>query len=239
MPTQCLASTGSNLLAVLGIGFVFAVIGFFLLRSAKGRAAVMVLVLVGGGLLVSQATAKPASAACVASSTTTMPAPTTTSAPSSTTTTSTTSTTSSTTTTTTTPTTYFTFAFTFGGAGITDWNNYACSGFQAFFKVTGAPGPGVELVNANSSFPSNSFQSESVPFTANTSYTVTYSWSCDPLIPSDEFLETSAQASNVPNGVSFGNLNTGTGNWSQTATFTTGADVSAGLQIYFQGQSPI
>ena len=72
MPTQCLASTGSNLLAVLGIGFVLAVIGFFLLRSAKGRAAVMVLVLVGGGLLVSQATAKPASAACVASSTTTM-----------------------------------------------------------------------------------------------------------------------------------------------------------------------
>jgi hypothetical protein len=227
MTTQCLASTGSNLLAVLGIGFVLAVIGFFLLRSAKGRAAVMVLVLVGGGLLVSQATSKPASAACVASSATTMPAPTTSSTP---------STTSSTTTTTTTPTADFTFSFTFGGAGITDWNNYACSGFQAFFKVTGASGPGVELVNANSSFPSNSFQSESVPVTANTSYTVTYSWSCDPLMPGYEFFETYASLA----GVSFGDFSYVSGNFSQPVTFSTGSDVSAPivLGLAYQGQSP-
>ena len=51
MTTQCLASTGSNLLAVLGLGFVLAIVGFLFLRTAKGRAAVMVLVLVGGGLL--------------------------------------------------------------------------------------------------------------------------------------------------------------------------------------------
>ena len=38
MTTQCLASTGSNLLAVLGIGFVLAIVGFLFLRTAKGRA---------------------------------------------------------------------------------------------------------------------------------------------------------------------------------------------------------
>ena len=226
MPNQCLASTGSNLLAVLGIGIVLAVIGCFLLRSAKGRAAVMVLVLVGGGLLVSQANVKPAAAACVASTTTTVPAPTTT---------------SSTTTTTTTPTADFTFSFTFGGAGITDWNTYGCSNFTAAIKVTGASGPGAELANAFSSFPSTQFQSEPVPVTASTSYTVTYSWSCDLATPSNQFFWTATTTSNVPGSVSLGNLNTGGGNWSQTATFSTGTDVSApvGAQIYFQGQSPI
>ena len=228
MPTQCLASTGSNLLAVLGIGFVLAVIGIFLLRTAKGRAAVMVLVLVGGGLLFSQATSKPASAACVASSATTMPAPTTTTAP------------SGTTTTTTAPAAGFTFKFNLTAPAQGTFTDTGCSGsdFVAAIHVVGVPGPATTLVNANSSFPTTLFQSVPVPVTASTSYTVTYSWLCDPLIPSDEFFETSDQASNVPNGVSFGNLNTGTGNWSQTATFTTGADVSAGLQIYFQGQSP-
>jgi len=231
MPTQCLASTGSNLLAVLGIGFVLAIIGFFLLRSAKGRAAVMVLVLVGGGLLVSQATSKPASAACVASSATTMPAPTTSSTP---------STTSSTTTTTTTPTADFTFSFTFGGAGITDWNAYGCSNFTAAFKVTGASGPGTPLVNANSSFPSTQFQSEPVPVTASTSYTVTYGWSCPLATPPNEFFWTDT-SSNASGPVDLGNLNVGSGNWSQTATFSTGSDVSAPivLGLSFQGQSPI
>jgi len=225
MPNQCLASTGSNLLAVLGIGFVLAVIGCFLLRSAKGRVAVMVLVLVGGGLLVSQATVKPAAAACVASPTTTMPAPTTT---------------SSTTTTTTTPTADFTFSFTFGGAGITDWNAYGCSNFTAAIKVTGASGPGTELANAFSSFPSTQFQSEPVPVTASTSYTVTYSWSCDPATPSNQFFWTDT-TSNASGPVALGNLNTGGGNWSQTATFSTGSDVSDPivLGLSFQGQSPI
>ena len=222
MPTQCLASTGSNLLAVLGIGFVLAVIGFFLLRSAKGRAAVMVLVLVGGGLLFSQATSKPASAACVASSATTMPAPTTTS---------TTSTTSSTTTTTTTaPAAGFTFKFNFQPNGIDEWNLYSCSNFTATIKVTGVPGAGTTLVNANSSFPTTMFQSVPASVTASTSYTVTYGWSCNSG-PSNLFSWAGTGTTNIPGPVSLGTLNAGGGNWSQSATFTTGTSVSAGTGV--------
>ena len=221
MPTQCLASTGSNLLAVLGIGFVLAVIGIFLLRTAKGRAAVMVLVLVGGGLLVSQATSKPASAACVASSATTMPAPTTTS---------TTSTTSSTTTTTTAPATGFTFKFNFQPNGIDEWNLYSCSNFTATIKVTGVPGAGTTLVNANSSFPTTMFQSVPASVTASTSYTVTYGWSCTPG-PLNLFSWAGTGTTNIPGPVSLGTLNAGGGNWSQSATFTTGTSVSAGTGV--------
>ena len=221
MPTQCLASTGSNLLAVLGIGFVLAVIGIFLLRTAKGRAAVMVLVLVGGGLLFSQATSKPASAACVASSATTMPAPTTTS---------TTSTTSSTTTTTTAPATGFTFKFNFQPNGIDEWNHDSCSNFTATIKVTGEPGAGTTLVNANSSFPTTMFQSVPASVTASTSYTVTYGWSCTPG-PLNLFSWAGTGTTNIPGPVSLGTLNAGGGNWSQSATFTTGTSVSAGTGV--------
>ena len=221
MPTQCLASTGSNLLAVLGIGFVLAVIGIFLLRTAKGRAAVMVLVLVGGGLLFSQATSKPASAACVASSATTMPAPTTTS---------TTSTTSSTTTTTTAPATGFTFKFNFQPNGIDEWNHDSCSNFTATIKVTGEPGAGTTLVNANSSFPTTMFQSVPASVTASTSYTVTYGWSCNSG-PSNLFSWAGTGTTNIPGPVSLGTLNAGGGNWSQSATFTTFPSVSAGTGV--------
>ena len=221
MPTQCLASTGSNLLAVLGIGFVLAIIGFFLLRSAKGRAAVMVLVLVGGGLLVSQATSKPASAACVASSATTMPAPTTTS---------TTSTTSSTTTTTTAPAAGFTFKFNFQPNGIDEWNLWSCSNFTATIKVTGEPGAGTTLVNANSLFPTTMFQSVPASVTASTSYTVTYGWSCTPG-PLNLFSWAGTGTTNISGPVSLGTLNAGAGNWSQSATFTTGTSVSAGTGV--------
>ena len=229
MPTQCLASTGSNLLAVLGIGFVLAVIGIFLLRTAKGRAAVMVLVLVGGGLLFSQATSKPASAACVASSATTMPAPTTTS---------TTSTTSSTTTTTTAPATGFTFKFNFQPNGIDEWNHDSCSNFTATIKVTGEPGAGTTLVNANSSFPTTLFQSVPVPVTASTNYTVTYSWSCTS-DPTSQFAWGGSATSNIPPPVDIGSINVSPVSsfytWSSSAAFTTGPDVSAptGIQITY------
>ena len=226
MPTQCLASTGSNLLAVLGIGFVLAIIGFFLLRSAKGRAAVMVLVLVGGGLLVSQATSKPASAACVASSATTMPAPTTTTAP------------SSTTTTTTAPAAGFTFKLNLTTPAQGTFSDTGCSGFTANYKVAG-PGPGTPLVNANSSFPTTLFQSVPVPVTASTTYVVIYSWSCTGN-PSGLFAWGGSATSNIPPPVTIGPINISpaqpTYTWSSTASFTTGPDVSAptGIQITYQ-----
>ena len=225
MPTQCLASTGSNLLAVLGIGFVLAIIGFFLLRSAKGRAAVMVLVLVGGGLLVSQATSKPASAACVASSATTMPAPTTTTAP------------SSTTTTTTGPAAGFTFKLNLTTPAQGTFSDAGCSGFTANYKVAG-PGPGTTLVNANSSFPTTLFQSVPVPVTASTSYMVTYSWSCTGN-PSGLFAWGGSATSNIPPPVDIASINVSGGpplyTWASFASFTTGPDVSAptGIQITY------
>jgi len=225
MPTQCLASTGSNLLAVLGIGFVLAVIGIFLLRTAKGRAAVMVLVLVGGGLLFSQATSKPASAACVASSATTMPAPTTTTAP------------ASTTTTTTAPAAGFTFKLNLTTPAQGTFTDTGCSGFTATLKVAG-PGPGTELVNANSSFPTTLFQSVPVPVTASTSYTVTYSWSCTGN-PTGLFAWGGSATSNIPPPVDIGSINISpaspTYTWTSTASFTTGPDVSAptGIQITY------
>ena len=226
MPTQCLASTGSNLLAVLGIGFVLAVIGFFLLRSAKGRAAVMVLVLVGGGLLFSQATSKPASAACVASSATTMPAPTTTTAP------------SGTTTTTTAPAAGFTFKFNLTAPAQATFTGTGCSGssFVAAIHVVGAPGPATTLVNANSSFPTTLFQSVPVPVTASTSYTVTYRWSCTS-DPTNLFAWGGSATSNIPPPVDIGTINIlPSYTWSSSAEFTTGPDVSAptGIQITYQ-----
>ena len=224
MPTQCLASTGSNLLAVLGIGFVLAVIGIFLLRTAKGRAAVMVLVLVGGGLLVSQATSKPASAACVASSATTMPAPT---AP------------PSTTTTTTAPAAGFTFKLNLTAPAQGTFTATGCSGFTAAFKETSQPGPGTELVNANSSFPTTLFQSVPVPVTANTNYTVSYAWVCTG-DPTGLFDLHGAAASNIPlpPPISIGIKNVSAGppyTWSSSASFTTGPDVSAptGIQLTY------
>ena len=226
MPTQCLASTGSNLLAVLGIGFVLAVIGIFLLRTAKGRAAVMVLVLVGGGLLFSQATSKPASAACVASSATTMPAPTTTTAP------------PSTTTTTTGPAAGFTFKFNLTAPAQGTFTDTGCSGFTAAFKETSQPGPGTELVNANSSFPSTQFQSVPVPVTANTNYTVSYAWVCTGN-PTGLFAWGGSAFSNIPPPVGIGSINVLPGpplyTWASSAAFTTGPDVSAptGLQLTY------
>ena len=225
MPTQCLASTGSNLLAVLGIGFVLAVIGFFLLRSAKGRAAVMVLVLVGGGLLFSQATSKPASAACVASSATTMPAPTTTTAP------------SGTTTTTTAPAAGFTFKFNLTAAAQTTFTGTGCSGFTAAFKESSQPGPGTELVNANSSFPTTLFQSVPVPVTANTNYTVSYAWVCTG-DPTNLFDWYGSAGSNIPGPVGTGSINVSPSppyTWTSSASFTTGPDVSAptGIQMTY------
>ena len=227
MPTQCLASTGSNLLAVLGIGFVLAVIGIFLLRTAKGRAAVMVLVLVGGGLLFSQATSKPASAACVASSATTMPAPTTTTAP------------SGTTTTTTAPAAGFTFKFNLTAPAQGTFTATGCSGsdFVAAIHVVGAPGPATTLVNANSSFPTTLFQSVPVPVTANTNYTVSYAWVCTG-DPTNLFDWYGSAGSNIPGPVGTGSINVSPSppyTWTSSASFTTGPDVSAptGIQMTY------
>ena len=86
MSSNCLAYTGSNLGLLIAIAVISLVVGVVLVKSARGRVALLLLALVAGSLIGLSATSKPASAACPAATTTTV-APTSTTTTSSTTTT--------------------------------------------------------------------------------------------------------------------------------------------------------
>ena len=59
----CLANTGANLVIVVAIALVLLLLGALVLRSSKGRTALLAIILVAGGFIVLQSSAKPAGAA--------------------------------------------------------------------------------------------------------------------------------------------------------------------------------
>jgi hypothetical protein len=79
--SDCLANTGFDLWPLMLAGLLSLLLGFVLLKSVKGRMAVLAVVLVAGSLLLSQAASKPASAACAPTTTSSAPTTSTTDPP--------------------------------------------------------------------------------------------------------------------------------------------------------------